>query len=104
MGVEVTAGGVDCPISDTFWRAVRLKRQGFPILCLRAFHGQRHRAAASEAQRCNAPLRSAIGHGVDELYENRRAAGADGMAQRYCSAIDVDAGLVEAEFADHGER
>ena len=42
-------------------------------------------------------------HGVEEGDEDARAAGSDGMAEGDGSAMDVDAGGVEVEFADDGE-
>src|ERR1700757_4322614 len=66
-------------------------------------HGQRHGAATPQTQRRNAPFCTPVSHGVDELDQNGCTAGTDGMAKRYCSAVDVDAGLIEAEFTDHRE-
>ena len=61
------------------------------------------RTATAQTERGDSSFGSAIGHGVDELDQHGCAAGADGMAQCDCSTVHVDAGLIEAEFADHGE-
>ena len=67
------------------------------------FHRECHGTAATEAQGCNAPSGPTVFHGVDELYQDSCSAGPDGVAQSDCSAVHVDACLVESQFANYGQ-
>ena len=65
--------------------------------------GQRHRIAAAQAKRGDAFVRSPLRHGIKQLYQHARAAGADGVAKGDGSAVDVDLGGVQAQFANDGQ-
>ena len=61
------------------------------------FDRQSDSAAATEAQGSNSPPCASIGHGIDELDQDCRTAGADRMAECYRATIYIDLRLVEAE-------
>src|ERR1019366_6580297 len=67
---------------------------------------QHHRDAltAADAQRCNAEVRVALGHLVEQRHQDPRAARADGMADRDGPPVDIEPVLGHCEFATDGNR
>src|SRR5205085_3201732 len=69
------------------------------------FDGDRGGFAAADAERGDAAPEVVGFHGVQERYDQPRAGGADGMAERAGAAVDVEfvAGNAEVALRRHGD-
>ena len=63
-------------------------------------HRRAHAAAHAEGGKC--PPGFALGELMGQVCDDSRPAGADGVSQGDCSAVDVYPGRVELEFLDTG--
>ena len=66
---------------------------------MHSFNRERDALAATDAQRDDAALEAVAPHGVNELRGQDRAGGADRMAVRDGTALDIDDIFGESELA-----
>src|SRR5918995_184202 len=86
-------------------RALCTTLRGYPApILLAPLHRHRHTQAAADAERGEAAARGAAVHFVEQGHEDARARAADRVAQRYRTAVDVQAIAIEREVGEHGEH